>query len=192
MKKIAVMLFASCFALSNAKAREDVSGINFVVSHPTTISAIGAYDGGTAFISTVTVGIFSQLNGNLVGSEVVYGPGKSGVQVGNMFYESVPTFVLSPGDYSLITVGDGGFPPSGGGHLSGGNSYLNLGDDVDLPGGGRFDSGTSFNISFSEVSGAAGFVDLVDHNTVGAPDGGLTALLLGTSLAGLGWMRRKF
>jgi hypothetical protein len=194
MKKCAVLLFASCLALSSAKAVDSISDMNFVVSHPTSISAMGAYDGGTGFTSTETVGIFSDLSGNLVGSEVVFGPGKVGTQVGDMFYESVPVFVLSPGDYSIIEVGNGGFPPSGGGsHLSGGNSFLNLGDDVDLPGGGRFNSGATFDISLNETSGlSAGSIDLVDPKTNFVPDGGLTALLLGASLAGLGWVRRKF
>jgi hypothetical protein len=187
MKKFVVIIFASCLTISSAKAREDVSGINFAVSHPTTISAIGAYDGGAAFTSTETVGIFSDLNGNLVGSEVIYGPGKSGTQVGDMFYESLPKFVLSPGDYSIITMS------SGGSVLAGGNSFVNLASDADLPGGGKFSSGASFEISLSEVSGSApGSIDLLDPKTNSVPDGGLTALLLGTSLAGLSWLRRKF
>jgi len=187
------MFFASCLALSSAHARNYVSGINFVVSDPTIISAIGAYDGGAKFTFTETVGIFSELTGDLVGSEVVFGPGDAGTQVGNVFYESVPTFSLSPGDYSIISVSSGGFTSSGGcSHLSGGNFYQFLGDDEDLPGGGRFNSGTSFEISLSETPGSGtqpGFVDLVDPPSV--PDGGQTAMFLGASLAGLGWLRRK-
>jgi hypothetical protein len=183
MKKIAILFFASGLALPNANAKEDVSGINFSVSHPTTISAVGAYDGGTAFTSTETVGIFNELDGNLVGTEVAFGPGKSGTQVGKMFYESVPAFVLSPGEYSLIMIGNGGFPSSGGG---------NLDYNLDLPGDGRFGSGLNFDISLSEVPGSApGFIDLLDPKTNVVPDGGLTALLLGSSLAALGWVRRK-
>jgi VPDSG-CTERM motif len=191
MKKFAVVFAMGCLALSVAKAEDYTSGTSFVVTHPTTISAIGAYDGGAGFKSTETVGIFSDLNGNLVGSEVVFGPGDSGTQVGSMFYENVPIFVLSPGDYSLITLGNGGFSSGGGSHLSGGNSFLNLGDDIDLPGGGRFNSGTSFDVVLFEGSGSlAGPVALVDPPN-GVPDGGLTALLLGCSLAGLGLVRRK-
>jgi hypothetical protein len=192
MKKFAVVFAVGCLTLSITKAEDYASGTSFVVTHSTTISAIGAYDGGTGFTSAETVGIFSDLSGDLVGSEAVFGPGNAGTQVGNMLYENVPDFVLSPGDYSLITIGNGGFSSSGGSHLSGGNSFLNLGDDVDLPGGGRFNSGTSFDIILNEGSGSlASPIALVDPPGA-VPDGGLTALLLAGSLAGLGWVRRKF
>jgi hypothetical protein len=192
MKKFAVVFFASCLALSNAKAREDVSGVNFAVSHPTTISAIGAYDGGTSFASSETVAIFNELNGDLVGAEVAFGPGNSGTQVGNMFYEKVPAFVLAPGEYSLITIANGSFPSSGGSQLSSGGFLLNLDDNLDMPGGGRFGSSGSFDISFSELPGSGpGSIDLLDPKTNVVPDGGLTVLLLGSSLAVLRGLRRK-
>ena len=163
-----------------------VTGDSFVVTHPTTISAIGAYDGGSPFTSTESIGIYSDVTGNLVGPQVVFGPGVPGTQIGNTVYESVPEFVLQPGDYSIISTGGS----SGGGNdLSGGNSYFYLGSDVNLPGGERFNSGNGVTVSTSEGSG--------NHNTQSfgvvdpVPDSGLTAILLGTSLAGLGWMRRK-
>jgi hypothetical protein len=192
MNKSIVVFFAGCFVVSIANAGQVDSGLNFVVSHPTSISAIGAYDGGDGFTSTETVGIFNELTGNLVGSEVVFGPGLSGKQVGDTFYESVPVFVLAPGDYSLISLSAGG--SSGGGHLSGGNSDQNLGADVNLPGGNRFNSGASVIISLSENSGPGNeSFDLVDPATAPGtvPDGGTTAMLLGASLASLGWLRRR-
>jgi|HubBroStandDraft_1064217.scaffolds.fasta_scaffold100816_2 hypothetical protein len=196
MRKCVVMFFVSCFALSGAKAKEYVSGLNFEVFHPTTISAVGAYDGGASFTATETVGVFNEVTGNLVGSEVVFGPGAKGTQVGEMFYENVPSFVLTPGDYSLITISTGDAPPFGasGGHLSGGNSDQNLNADAVLPGGGRFNSGADFDISLIENSGSGsqpGFIDLVDPSLGTVPDGGMTAMLLGAALAGLGWVRRK-
>jgi VPDSG-CTERM motif len=189
MKKTIAAFFAGCFAVCSAKA--GLTGENFVVTHPTAISAFGAYDGGTGFTSTETVGIFNDVTGNLVGSAVVFGPGSAGTQLGNTFYENVPEFVLSPGDYSIIFASTGSSSP-GGSHLSGGNSYENLGSDVDLPGGGRFNSGSDFIISLSENSGStspSSLIVLVDPPTV--PDGGTTAMLLGASLAGLGWLRRR-
>jgi hypothetical protein len=60
---------------------------------------------------------------------------------------------------------------------------------VNLPEGDRFNFGTDFNPAGS--SGPRGqfqpffLIDLV-------PDGGMTAMLLGAALAGLGWARRKF
>jgi hypothetical protein len=187
MKKSAVVFFASCFVFSSAQAGQNVLGMNFVISQPTTITAIGANDGGIGITSTETVGVFDDLTGTLVGSEAVFGPGETGVQIGDAFYESVPTFVLSPGDYSIISISAGGLLPGGGG-LAGGDSYQNLGNDLILPEGDRFNFGTGFDAGGS--SGPRGqlqpffLIDLV-------PDGGTTAMLLGAALAGLGWARRK-
>jgi hypothetical protein len=177
-----------CVVVPFAKASDVVSGANFVVSHPTEIGAIGVYDGGTAFTSDDTVGVFNTLTGNLVGSELLFGPGIPGNQVGNDFYESVPPFLLAPGDYSIVELSS---TPTGGPGLSGGNSYQNLGNTVNLPGGGRFNSGSSFEISGGENTGSSassrGF-DLVDPPV---PDGAVTALLLSGALTGLCWLRRK-
>jgi VPDSG-CTERM motif len=189
MKISVAVLFAACLAASGAKASQADSAINFVVSHPTIISAIGAYDGGTAFTSTETVGVFNDVTGNLVGPEVIFGPGKTGTQLGNTFFESVPDFVLAPGDYSMIFSGSSS--SQGGNQVSGGNSFENLSTDVNLPGGGRFDSGANSIISLSEganLTSANSPFDLVDPTV---PDGGTTAMLLGASLAGIGWLRRK-
>jgi hypothetical protein len=134
------------------------------------------------------VGIFSDTTGNLVGPEVIFGPGKAGNQLGNTFFESVPNFVLAPGDYSLIFLG-AGVSSQGGGHLTGGG-YLNLGDDINLPGGGRFNGGTDLIISLNEGSSVTSQsipFSLVDP----VPDGGMTSMLLGASLVGLSWLRRK-
>lgn len=195
MKKyILPLIIASSFAFTSAQAGQYVLGMNFDVSQPTTISAFGAFDAGAGFTSFETVGIFNDLTGTLVGSEAVFGPGEAGTQVGDTFYENVPSFVLSPGDYSIISISTGGLLPSGGG-LSGGNSYQNLGNDLNLPNGGRFDFGTGLNISLAEGSGVGSHsrpLVVIDPLSTGVPDGGLTAMLLGASLAGLGWMRRKF
>ncbi len=125
--------------------------------------------------------------------EVVFMPGATGTQVGNTFYESVPGFVLSPGDYSIISISAAGSLPSGGAGLFSGNSYQNLGNDVNLPGGDRFNSGTGLNVSLTEGSSSGSqsrIMDVVD-GPFPVPDGGMTAMFLGASLAGLGWVRRK-
>jgi hypothetical protein len=192
------LLVAGCAVVGNATAGDYVLGQNFVVKHPTTIDQLGAYDGGTAFTGDVSVGIFDAITGNLVGPDVLFGPGLSGTQIGNTFYESVTPFVLQPGEYSVVAVG--AIDPNAGGStgtgLSDVNSYENLGGALNLPGSGRFNSGTAFaepglpgsgsgnNIGSSSQFGGFQLVDPV-------PDGGLTVALLGASLAGLGWLRRK-
>jgi hypothetical protein len=178
----------SCFALSNAQAGQNVLGMNFVISQPTTVSAIGVRDGGIPFTFTETVGVFNDLTGSLVGSDAVFGPGETGIQIGEVFYERIPAFVLSPGDYSIISLSGAGSLPSGS-DLAGGDAYQNLGNDLNLPEGGRFNFGTGFEAGGS--SGPRGqFQPFFLINLV--PDGGMTAMLLGASLAGLGWARRKF
>jgi hypothetical protein len=183
---------AGCFALASAQAGQYVLGMNFVVSHPTTIAAMGAFDGGSAFTSTETVGVFNDLTGQLVGSEVVFAPGNKGTQLGNTFYENVTSFVLAPGDYSIISTSTGNHLPNGSG-ISGGNNFQSLGNNLNQPDGNRFNFGATFDISLAEGSGIGGHTRplvLVDPPN-GVPDGGLTAMLLGATLTGLGWVRRK-
>ena len=183
------MLVAGCLALGQSAEAGYVLGMNFTVSKPTTISALGAFDGGTGFTSYETVGIFNDLTGDLVGPEMYFGPGYSGTQVGNSFYETVPTpFTLSPGEYSIMALSTGDSNP-GGSSLSGGNSYEDLGESLNLPGGERISSGTSFTSPNAADPGSPNQAfDMVDPR---APDGGTTVIFLGLSLAGLSWLRRK-
>ena len=194
MKKF-VFSFLGYFAFTSAYAGQYVLGEHFVVSHPITISAIGAYDGGSPFASLETVGVFSDLTGAMIGPEVFFGPGYFGNQVGDTLYENVPDYVLSPGDYSIISISTGGSLPDGGA-VSGGNSYQNLGHAVTVPIGGRFNFGTDFNISLAEGNGLGSqsrpLVLIDPPGNTAVPDGDATALLLGASLAGLGWARRRF
>jgi hypothetical protein len=188
MKRCAAALLAIFFAFCSAQAGQYVLGLNFAITQPTTITAIGARDGGTGFTFTESVGVFDNLTGTVVGSEAVFGPGEKGVQLGDVFFERVPTFVLEPGDYSIVSLNDIGTLPGGGG-LVGSDTFANLGNDLNLPEGYRFNFGSDFDPAGS--SGPRGqfqpffLIDLV-------PDGGATALLLGASLAGLAWARRKF
>jgi len=188
MKIPAAALLAIFFAFCNAQAGQNVLGLNFVISQPTTITAIGARDGGTAFTFTEAVGVFDNLTGTVVGSEAVFGPGEEGVQLGDVFLERIPAFVLAPGDYSIVSLNAIGSLPGGGG-LVGSDTYASLGNDLNLLEGDRFNFGSDFDPAGG--SGPRGqfqpffLIDLV-------PDGGATALLLGASLAGLGWARRKF
>jgi hypothetical protein len=187
MKRSVATLFASCLALSSAQAGPDILGMNFVISQPTTITAIGARDGGTTFTFTETVGVFNDQTGAQVGPEAVFGPGEVGVQIGDAFFERFPKFVLAPGDYSIISLSAGSSLP-GGGSLAGGDAFQNLGNDLNLPEGGRFNFGTGFAAGGS--SGPRG--QLQPFFLINLPDGGMTAMLLGASLAGLAWVRRMF
>jgi hypothetical protein len=188
MKKTVAAMLVGCISFCSVQAGQGVLGMNFVITTPTTISAIGARDGGTGFTFQETVGIFNDVTGSEVGPIAVFGPGEKGLQLGDVFYERFPAFVLAPGDYSIISISGGNSLPGGGG-LTGGDAFGNLGNDLNLPGGGRFNFGTGFDAGGS--SGPRGqFQPFILTDLV--PDGGTTALLLGASLAGLGWLRRKF
>jgi hypothetical protein len=187
LKRSAVILFVGSLAIQHVAKADYVLGMNFAVSSPTTISAIGVFDGGVGLTGDQTVGIFSDSSGDLVGPDVFFGPGTSGTQVGNMFYETVTRFVLAPGDYTIMGSSAGGSNPRGSG-LSGGNLYQDLGNSFALPGAGRFNAGTGFALGGPSYGGIH-YQPFTALDPV--PDGGSAAMLLTAALAGLGWLRRK-
>jgi hypothetical protein len=188
LKKSVLILFAGALVIQQSAKGDYVLGMNFAVPDPTTISAIGVYNGGTGFSSDEMVGIFNDLTGNLVGPDLLFGPGISGKQIGNTFYEGVTPFVLGPGEYSIMALSKGGSNPGGGNSLAGGNSYEDLLTSWNLPGGWRFSSGTGFAITGTgSLGGNSPFVPLDGA----VPDGGTTAMFLTVALAGMGWLRRK-
>ncbi|HEX3719404.1 MAG TPA: hypothetical protein VH595_15730 [Verrucomicrobiae bacterium] len=166
----------------NVHAQGYVDGMNFIVTHNTSINEIGAYDGGTAFTTDEYVGIFNDATGNLVGPDIEFGPGAAaagitGTQIGNTYFENTAAFLLTPGEYSIITIG-AGVPTSGNAGLAGAGNSLDLAGDVySLP--------ASDGTQFQSASYA------LHDPPAGVPDGGMTVLLLGASLTGLGWFRRK-
>lgn len=177
---------AVCAMACGAQAQDYVVGMNFVVSHNTTISQLGVFDGGVPLTSDQTVGIFDDSTGTLVGSELVFGPGYTGTQDGNTLFENLGPFTISAGEYSIVSIGSN--PGNGTSGSYGGNPAANLGNALDLPGGNRFDSGTvnEFASSIPSTSSSTP-LDAVDP----VPDGASTAVLLGGVMAGLGWLRRK-
>jgi hypothetical protein len=189
LKRIVLILFAGALVIQQSARGDYVLGINFEVSHPTTISAIGAYDGGSGFTSDETVGIFNDLTGNLVGPDLLFGPGISGSQMGNGFYEKVTPFVLDAGEYSMMALSIGGSKPGEGNSLPGGNSYEDLLTSWNLPGGWRFNSGIGFAIIGTDGLGGNNPFGALDPPPV--PDGGTTAMFLTVVLAGMGWLQRK-
>jgi len=179
-----------CMAAASARAQGYVGGMDFVVTHPDTINQVGVYDGGAALTSDETVAVFNAITGDLAGSEVLFGPGVAGTQIGDTFFESVTPFTLAPGEYLVLSIGSGGPVGPGDAGLSGVNAYVNLGGTLDLPGGGRFNSGSVGEVlpNAGSSSQSGGAYELVDPSV---PDGATTVALLGGALIGLGWLRRK-
>jgi hypothetical protein len=187
LKRSVTVLFVGSLVIQQSAKADYVLGMNFAISSPTTISAIGVFDGGVGFTGDETVGIFNDLSGDLVGPNLLFGPGTSGTQLDNMFYESVTPFVMEPGDYSIIASISGSSNP-GGSSLSGGNSYQDLGNSFNLPGGWRFNAGTGFALV---GPGNGGIHNQPFTPLDPVPDGGSAAIFLTAALAGLSWLRRK-
>jgi len=175
-------IFASGLVAASVQAQGYVEGLNFVVTHNTTINQIGTFDEGTSLTSDVFVGIFNDATGNLVGPDLEFGPGAAaagitGEQIGSTYFENTASFVLAPGEYSIIATGATGGNGGSIGLAGVGNSFELAGTIYTLP--------SAHDTQFQSPSYA-----LHDPpNSV--PDGGMTAMLLGASFAGLGWIRRK-
>jgi len=175
-------IFASGLVAASVQAQGYVEGLNFVVTHNTSINQIGAFDGGAPLTSDVFVGVFNDATGNLVGPDLEFGPGAAaagitGQQIGNTYFENTASFVLAPGEYSIIATG-----ATGG--SGGGTGLAGIGDSIELA-GTIYTLPSGHDTQFQSPSYA-----LHDPpNSV--PDGGLTAMLLGASFAGLSWIRRK-
>jgi hypothetical protein len=175
------IILVSGFVAASSHAQGYVEGLNFVVTHNTSINEIGAYDGGSAFTSDEFVGIFNDATGNLIGPDLEFGPGAqaagiTGEQIGNTYFENTAPFVLAPGEYSIISIGSGS--------ANGGTGMAGVGDSFDL-------AGSVYTLPSSQDSQFQSSTYALHDPPNSVPDGGLTALLLGGSLAGLGWIRRK-
>jgi VPDSG-CTERM motif len=171
---------------ASVQAQGYVEGLNFVVTHNTSINQIGVFDGGSPLTGDIFVGVFNDATGNLVGPDLEFGPGAaaagiSGAQIGSTYFENTAAFTLAPGEYSIIATGAKG--GSGGLGLSGvGESFELNGTIYTLP--------TGTGTEFQSASYALHDPPLTTPvNSV--PDGGMTAMLLGASFAGLGLIRRK-
>lgn len=167
-----------------------VLGMDFDVLSAVTVTQLGAFDNNGDGFSTdvIQVGIFD-MSGTLVGTSVAL-TGTAGTLVGGSRFLSVTTpFVLAPGRYSIVAAGFTDTTKSGNTGFGDATSFNNVGGSLQLvAGGGRWDVGTTFQLP---TSGSYPQADPVfQAGTFAVPDGGMTALLLGIGITGLGLFRR--
>jgi hypothetical protein len=168
-------------------------GMDFTVNdgHTVTVTELGAFDdNGDGFgTDNIEVGIFDLASGLLVGPSATF-TGSDGNLVGGSRFLSVAPFVLEPGTYSIVAVGFT-FSQSGNSGFGDVTSFNNLGGSLTLdPKGGRWEAGTTFKLPTANVGNYSQSDPVFLAGTFGVPDGGMTALMLGIGMMGLGLIRR--
>jgi hypothetical protein len=171
-------------------------GMDFTVNSDVTVTQLGAFDSdGDGFQNTVSVAIFD-LDGNMVGS-AAYFTGTTDPLIGGSRFQAVTPFTLQAGTtYSIVSAGYlvGSADYNGNSQSPGFTTFNNLGGALTLvDNGGRWEAQNSNALSLptDNVGGYSQSDPVFLAGTFAVPDGGVTALLLGASLAGLGWVRRR-
>jgi hypothetical protein len=168
-------------------------GMDFTVNtgRTVTVTELGAFDdNGDGFGSdNIQVGIFDVTTGLPVGSSATF-TGSNGTLVGGSRFLPVAPFVLDAGTYSIVAVGFAS-SQSGNSGIGGVTSFNSLGGSLTLlANGGRWESGTTLKLPTANVGNYSQSDPVFLAGTFGVPDGGMTALMLGIGMMGLGLIRR--
>jgi hypothetical protein len=184
-------------------------GLDFNVTSPITVTALGAYDSGKdGFAGPITVGLYSRVpggdpnqdtSGNLLTSLTLNGT--QGTLVGNYRFMSLGSpLVLQPGFYSIVAVGFSTADKNGNETLAGFSQTSNdIPGLLSIVGSGRYDtssildypSTTSFNQGFPQASGHVFGAGNFEFQSAPEP-ASLTLLGLGAlGLAGYAVRRRR-
>ena len=167
-------------------------GMDFTVNNSILVSALGAFDNGlTSRLDGVnglgvTVGIFSVNTGLLVGPSASFNASGVYTQIGGDAFQTVKSFILTPGQYSIVAVDDRNYNQ---GYFGGPNIYQTLNGlgSISFSGPSRFDGSSSLGLPGS-IDGAP--VDRYDAGTFMAsavPEPSTWAMLL-LGFAGIGFM----
>jgi len=96
-------------------------GLDFTVNQPISVTSLGAFDNGVIAnligsdgSSGVTVGIFNLATDTLVGTEVTFTPTNAGTQINGDAFLSVTPFLLSTGNYTVVSFNDTNYNSQGG------------------------------------------------------------------------------
>jgi hypothetical protein len=173
-------------------------GMDFTVNSSILVSALGAFDNGlTSRLdgvngSGVTVGIFSVSTGLLVGSSASFNPSGSYTQTGGDAFQTVSSFILTPGQYSIVAVDDRNYNQ---GYFGGPNIYQTLNDldgAISFSGPSRFDGSSSLGLPGSIDGSPVNRYDAGTFMASAVPEPSTWAMLL-LGFAGIGFMvyRRK-
>ena len=127
-------------------------GMDFTVNTSIVVTALGAFDNGDPSRlagvngNGVTVGIFNLGTGLQVGSSAYFDQFGSYTQILGDAFQTVASFILTPGDYSIVAVDDRNYNQ---GYFGGSNVYQvtnNLGGAITFGGPSRYDSISSLGI----------------------------------------------
>ena len=126
-------------------------GMDFQINSSISVSALGAFDNGSlANLSGVggngvDVGIFT-LGGALVGTSVHFDGTTAYTQIGGDAFQTVPSFILGPGQYSIVAVNDRNYNQGfDGGNTNTLQTLNNLGGIITF-GPSRYDSITTLGL----------------------------------------------
>src|SRR6185312_1363558 len=122
-------------------------GMDFQVNNPILVSALGAFDNGT-FSNLdgvnghgVMVAIFDVTSGLQIGTSASFNASGSYTQIGGDAFQTVGPFILSPGDYSIVSVDDRNYNQGfAGGSTNQFQTLDSLGGAISFNGPSRFDS----------------------------------------------------
>ena len=125
-------------------------GMDFQVNNSILVTALGVFDNGvTANLNGVAgqgvqVGIFNVATQGLVSPSVTFLQANAGsyTSSGADVFQSVTGFTLTPGEYSIVTVGD--VNANTGGAPNASQVLNNLGGAITFNGGSRFDYSSAF------------------------------------------------
>jgi hypothetical protein len=169
-------------------------GMDFVVNSAVWVSQLGTFDsGGDGIDGEINVAIFDT-SGALVSPIATFNGGAGETLIGGSRFLSIAGFTLGPGTYSIVAAGYSGLDFSGNTGLGGSTSFNNAGGAISLVDeGGRWETqaGNALSLPTDNEGGYLQPDPVFQAGTFAVPDGGVTALLLGAGLAGLGWMRRR-
>jgi len=125
-------------------------GMDFQVNSPILVTSLGAFDNGVlpnlngVSNNGVTVGIFDVTTGLQVGSSAFFTGTGSYAQIGGDAFQSVNSFILGPGQYSIVSVNDRNFNASGNPNAF--QTLNGLGGAITFNGPSRYDSITDLGL----------------------------------------------
>jgi hypothetical protein len=181
----------AAFVTAPLQAWVGLLGLDFHVNAGITVTALGAFNDGYATnlagsdgTSGVTVAIF-RLDGTQVGPSVHFSPTDAGTQIAGDAFKPV-SFMLSLGDYSVVSLNDVNFNASGSPNLF--QTVDTLGGKISLINGARYDYGSVFALPAISDGGPANRYDAGTFQFIPEP---ASTVALGAGLFALGMIRRR-
>jgi hypothetical protein len=173
-------------------------GMDFAVNNSIVVTALGAFDNGSLSTlsgstgSGVSVGIFNVNTGLLVAPSVFFNASGTYTQSGADAFQSVPSFILTPGEYSIVALNDQNYNQ---GYFGGPNKYQTLNDlngSITFTGPSIFDSNSTLDLPGTTDGPPVNRYDAGTFMASAVPEPSTWAMMI-LGFAGIGFMayRRK-